>query len=131
MNVAGITGSEQETKADIQGLAVRMCQDVRTSGFFCPSFLDASVCARSTLASPVHCLRSCGLLQFRSARRGMLMARSLMSSCPGHLLPTDRQLLTMPCRPCFLSPESAKDRDAANEGQRYASRFRAGPRAML
>jgi hypothetical protein len=32
-------------------LAVRMCQDVRTSGFFCPSFLDASVCARRTLVS--------------------------------------------------------------------------------
>ena len=52
----------------------------------------------------------------------MLMARSLMSSSPGHLLPTDRQLLTMPCRPCFVCPDSAKDQGAAIEGQRYARR---------
>ena len=49
------------------------------------------------------------------------MARSLMSSSPGHLLPTDRQLLTMPCRPCFVCPDSAKDQGAAIEGQRYAN----------
>ena len=61
----------------------------------------------------------------------MLMARSRMSSSPGHLLPTDRQLLTMPCRPCFLCPDSAKDQDAGNEGQRYACRFIAGPCATL
>jgi hypothetical protein len=42
-------GKEDERKT--ADLAVGMCQDVRTSGFFCPSFLDASVCGRRTLAS--------------------------------------------------------------------------------
>ena len=59
------------------------------------------------------------------------MARGLTSSSPGYLLPTDRQLLTMPCRPCFLRPESVKDQDAANEGLRYACHFIIGKLASL
>ena len=51
--VAGAGGTEdgKGSEGKTGDLAVRMCQDVRTSGFFCPSFLDASVCVRSTLAS--------------------------------------------------------------------------------
>ena len=86
-----------------------------------PRYVRDARCHRSALSECV-----CGMWQFRSARRGMLMARSLLSSSPGHLLPTDRQLLTMPCRPCFLCPDSAQDQDAADEGQRYACRAISG-----
>ena len=51
--VAGANGTEdgKEEVGKTGDWAVGMCQDVRTSGFFCPSFLDSPVSARCRLAS--------------------------------------------------------------------------------
>ena len=53
LDVAGAHGTEDgvEEEGKTGDWAVGMCQDVRTSGFFCPSFLDTPVSARRKLAS--------------------------------------------------------------------------------